>query len=451
VIKLNLKDIAQAVGGKIYNANENLEIDAVDVSINTREDLRGKIFIPIIGANFDGHDFIIDAFNGGAILAFSQKIVDTDKPYIFVNSTFEAIGAFAKYYRSLFDIPVIGITGSVGKTTTKDLTAAILSAKYNVLKTQGNFNNEIGLPLTVFKLDKTVEVVVLEMGMNHFGEIHKLADIARPNICIITNIGEAHIENLGSRDGILKAKSEIFDFADASTKIILNGDNDKLITLKDKFPQAHFYYLDDRTKNFTAYDVEVDGLSSTTATIKINSDIFKVNIGIAGEYMVRNAIVGSMVARFLGLSNEEIQLGTKSFKPSQNRMDVIKSRGMSIINDVYNSSPLSVKNMLALLENQQGRKVAILGDMFELGEFAEDMHSDVGKYASEKNIDVLICIGSLSINTYNSAEGINKFYFKDKEEFLNNIDILQKGDIVLVKASRGMQFETIIMAITKEE
>lgn len=460
MIKVDLKTIAKSVNGKLYNTSDIDDIFIEGVSIDTRGNIKNNLFVPLAGTKVDGHEFINKAYENGAACTLTEKKIDTNNPYIIVQSTSQALKDFAKYYRSLFDIPVIGITGSVGKTTTKDLTAAILSKKYKTLKTEGNFNNEIGLPLTIFNLDYTIEVLVLEMGMNHFGEIHNLSEIAKPNICLITNIGEAHIENLGSREGILKAKSEIFDYMDENSKAILNGDDDMLITLKDKLKNPYFYYLNRKSdKLFTAFNIKYKGIHGSRCRLKVLEDEFEVNIPISGEYMIYNAIAGAMVGKFLGLTNEQIQKGIEDFRPSKNRMEIIEVNGYTLINDVYNANPTSVKSAMEALLNYGGRKVCILGDMLELGEFANKMHYDVGSHAITKGIDLVICIGELSAKTYEGAsdqlkklDNNNKqaIYFKTQEEFFNNYNsIIKKDDIVLVKASRGMYFENIIEELIK--
>lgn len=461
MIDIDLNTVAKAVHGKLCNAlfADNLLINGV--CIDTRDNLKDKLFIPLAGKNVDGHSFINTAYENGATCILTEVEINTNKPYILVKSTFQALKDFAKYYRTLFNIPVIAITGSVGKTTTKDLTHSILSKKYRTLKTEGNFNNEIGLPLTIFRLDHSIEVLVLEMGMNNFGEINNLSEIAKPSICLITNIGEAHIENLGSREGILKAKSEIFNYMDKNGCVILNGDDNMLIKLKDKLDKPYFYYLNKKSdKFFTAYDIKYNGIKGTSCIIKILDDEFIVNIPISGEYMVYNSLAASVVGKVLGLTNKQIQKGIESFKPSKNRMDIININGYTLINDVYNSSPTSVKSAINALYNHNGRKVCILGDMLELGKYANTMHYEVGIYAIEKGIDLLICIGNLSYKTYEGANeqlkklGINNqdiMYFKTKEDFLmEGTALLNKDDTILIKASRGMQFEDIIEKLKED-
>ena len=460
MIKINLKTVAEAVHGNLYNAYNVNNLFIEGVSIDSRNNILNSLFVPLIGTKVNGHDFINKAFENGAICTLTEKKLETNNPYILVESTSQALKDFAKYYRNLFDIPVIAITGSVGKTTTKDLTASVLSKKYNTLKTEGNYNNEIGLPLTIFNLDYSVEVLVLEMGMNNFGEIQNLSKIAMPNICLITNIGEAHIENLGSREGILKAKKEIFDYMAIDGIAILNGDDDMLITLKDELKNPYFYYLNrENDKFFTAYDIEYKGIRGASCKLKILKDDFNVNIPISGEYMIYNAIASAMVGKVLGLTNEEIQKGIQNFRPSKNRMEVIDINDYTLINDVYNANPTSVKSAIDAMLSNEGRKVCILGDMFELGDFANQMHYEIGVYAIERKIDLVICIGDLSTKIYEGATdhlkklGINSkraIYFKTKEDFLNVYStMLKKGDIILVKASRGMYFEDIIEKLNK--
>ncbi|MCL1995414.1 MAG: UDP-N-acetylmuramoyl-tripeptide--D-alanyl-D-alanine ligase [Defluviitaleaceae bacterium] len=428
--QINLQQLASTLGGPLVNTTEHI-IKPVGVSIDTREDMRGKIFIPLKGG-VDGHMFLSQAFEKGAVLAISRQSIDF--PHIKVSDTFSAIKAFAKFYKKMFNIPTVGITGSVGKTTTKDLTASVLGQ--GTVKTQGNFNNEIGLPLTVFNINNTTQTCVLEMGMNNLGEIHNLADIARPDIALITNIGVAHIENLGSRKNILKAKTEIFDYN--PNHIILDGDNDMLATLKGTV-KALFYYLNQPEQDYTAYNINHNGLLGTTATIKILKDQFTVNIPIPGEYMVRNALAGAIVGKILGRTTEQIQQGIATFKPSKNRMDIITKGQLTIINDTYNASPQSMKAMLDLLSNQQGKKIAILGDMFELGDFAPKLHKEVGDYAKKTDIDNFIAVGPLA------KDYGGDFYFETKEDFFESCLAKSFGEAtVLVKASRGMEFEKIV-------
>lgn len=442
---LDINHLAKALDGEERNI-KLMNISPRGVSISTKEDLQNKIFVPLTGTKADGHDFITEAFAKGATLVFSQKDLNINMPYIRVESTPAALKAFAGYYRNFFDVPIVGITGSVGKTTTKDMTASILSQKYNTLKTRGNFNNEIGLPLTIFNLRENINACVLEMGMNQKGEIHNLARIARPTIAIITNIGDAHIEFLGSRENIFKAKSEILDYDPKD--IILNGDDEMLIRLKSE-TKAKFYYLNDPAKEYTAYNIVHHQLKGTAATLKISGEEIHVQIPIPGDYMVRNALAGAVAGKILGLNSEEIKAGIESFSPSQNRMDITELGNLTLINDVYNASPAGVKSMLDLLAEQKGKRIAILGDMFELGEYAPSLHKELGEYPAENTLDLLISIGPLSQYIHENTR-VPGYYFSTKEEFMASSifkEILQEQGVVLVKASRGMYFEEIVNKI----
>ena len=457
-----IEELIKAVNGVINKNIDTTNIYINDVSTDTRTITPGSLFIPIIGENFDGHNFIETAFEKGAKVCLSEKDIITDGILIKVSDTKKALRDFAQYYRSLFKIPVVAITGSTGKTTTKDMIASVLSQKYNILKTEGNFNNEIGLPLTIFKIDDKTEVVVLEMGMNNFGEIHNLSKIAKPQIAIITNIGVSHIENLGSRDGILRAKNEIFDYLDKNGIKILNGDDDMLIELKNECPfgkckEQHFYSLKNKESAYATNIIE-KGLNGITATINYFKKSFDVNIKLPGKHMVSNALVATTVGEKFGLTKEQIKKGIEEFNASKMRMDIINTHKYTIINDVYNANPTSMKASLDVLSIAKGRKVAILGDMLELGEHSSKFHYEIGEYAVKKGIDELVFIGNLAKYMFAASKNIlkeadfntNINYFKTQEEFLSNIkNILKNGDNILVKASRSMKFEKTVDKIMR--
>ena len=446
--KLTLLEIAKAVGGELSNKEfENNTIDSI--TTDTRKIKKGDLFIPLKGDNFDGHNFIDKAFESGAYCSLSSEKIESEKPIIYVSDTRKALRDLAEYYLSLFDIPVVGITGSVGKTTTKDMIASVLTQKYNVLKTEGNFNNEIGLPLTVFNVTEDTEVVVLEMGMNSFGEIHNLSKIARPDIAVITNVGVSHIENLGSREGILKAKCEIFDYMKKDGTAVLNIDNDMLSTLEGKTEFKVLWYGVENKKDIYADNIVKNGIESISCDIHTASESFNVCIPIPGEHMVLNAMSSTLVGKLLGLTTNEIKRGIEEFVPTKMRMAVTKTeKGTTIINDVYNANPVSMKSGIDVLSGASGETVCVLGDMFELGDYAEKMHYEVGKYASQKNIDKIICIGTISKAMYKGAldNGGNAFYFETQDEFIEKgiENLIKEGDTVLVKASRGMHFEKTV-------
>ena len=451
MIKISLHDLAKAIKGDLCQTNLTQFIPD-GVSIDTREALQNKIFIALKGTR-DGHDFLHIAQEKGAILAITEK--PCAFAHILVRDTAKAIKDFAQFYKNQLEVVTVGITGSVGKTTTKDLTASIVAQQYKTIKTAGNFNNEIGLPLTVFRLERETQAVVLEMGMNHLGEIHNLADIARPDIAIITNIGTAHIENLGSRENILKAKSEILDFS--PKKIILDGDDDYLPSLAHRV-SADYYYLDQPNQTYTAYNIISRGLLGTTATIKLGDIQFVVDIPLPGRYMVKSALASAMVGHHLGLSIEQIKQGIECFEPSQNRMDIKEGPlGRIIINDTYNASPQSMKATIDMIVEQTGKKIAILGDMYELGEFSDHFHAEVGYHENMARLDQLITIGPKAKAIYKAAMGqTTVLHFESKQHFFE--EIVQTDRVhelnhamILIKASRGMGFEEISQRLLIEE
>lgn len=440
--ELYLEKVEKAVKGEIVSGNKDIIIK--DICTDTRKVKEGDLFIPLVGDNFDGHNFIEEAFSKGAVAVLSHKDI-SGKAVIKVEDTKEALADLAEYYISLFKIPIVAVTGSTGKTTTKELIYSVLSQKYKTIKTEGNFNNEIGLPLTAFRINESTQAVVFEMGMNHFNEIHKLSKIAKPDICVISNVGVSHIENLGSRDGILKAKSEIFDFMKENGAKIINGDDDKLITINN----AVTFGINNKNADYTA-DILDESLNGINARLNYKNNEIMVNIPLPGRHMVLNALAALAVGKTLDISDECIKEGIENFKSAKMRMDIIETDRYIILNDVYNANPESVKAGINVMKNAIGRKVVVLGDMLELGKFADELHYETGKFAVKSGIDVVICIGELSQSTYNGAKEKNEnvFYFKTQEDFWKEINgILHIGDTILVKASRGMHFEKTVEKI----
>lgn len=448
---LRLEEIAKAVDGCFVSSVKDAGQIVIDrITTDTRKIEKGDFFIPIKGEKFDGHEFISQAFEKGAVCCFSEKkLTETKNPYILVEDTRKAIRDLAEYYRSLFSIPVIAITGSVGKTTTKDMISSVLMQKYRVLKTEGNFNNEIGLPLTLFRLEESHEVVVLEMGMNQFGEIHNLSKVARPSIGVITNIGVSHIENLGSKEGILQAKRELFDFMTENSIAVLNGNDEYLMTLENDLKQKIIWYGTEKEHHVFSENITPRGLEGISALINTEKGSFSVLIPVPGGHMVLNAMAATAVGLQLGLSLEEIKTGIEAFVPTKMRMAIIKTgKGTTIIDDAYNANPVSMKASLDVLVGSKGKTAAILGDMFELGTFSEKMHYEVGKYAAELKIDTIICIGEASQAMCHGALDCghrNVFYYPSQDLFLEEgVANLEAGITILVKASRGMHFEKTV-------
>lgn len=454
---LTIKELVLATDGNLITGNENDRVN--DVVIDSRKANENNVFVAIIGENLDGHTFMQSAYENGCRTfiknqSSSIKLDSSDINLIEVKDTEIALGQIAKYYKEKFKIPYIGITGSVGKTTTRDMVYGAVSARFNTLKNQGNLNNQLGVPLTLFTLNKEHECAVIEMGMSGFNEIEYLANIVNPKIGVISNIGLSHIERLGSQEGILKAKMEITANFDESCTLIVNGDDKFLSTLKNK---EHFYKL--KTFGFDknndiyceSYDMTQD---SITFKCNIDGNIEEIFIPTVGEHNIYNAMAAILVGLSLGLTLDEIKSGLKNFKATAMRLDIVKNDNMTIINDTYNASPDSMTAALKILGRYKDRRVSILGDMFEMGEHAEYGHRLVGKGAVE-NTDILITIGDISkfigIEAKENGLDASKIYhFNTKEEAIEQLDaIINSGDIVLVKASRGMKLEKIVEYLNK--
>ncbi len=450
---MTLKNIAEACGGRLFGGEEELEIaGAVTDSRLVEKDF---LFFAIRGERVDGHRFIPQVMEEGAACAVCEEAPETEEgrtagPYILVEDVKKAMQDIAAFYRSGLSIPVIGITGSVGKTSTKEFIAGVLEKRFRVLKTQGNFNNEIGVPLTLFRIREEHEAAVVEMGINHFGEMHRLSRMAAPDIVVMTNIGDCHLEALGSREGILKAKSEIFDFMKEDGTVIINGDDDMLSTIEEV--RGIIPVTFGKMKNNTCYatDIHSKGLFGTEAEIHMPSRSFHVNIPLPGEHMVYNALAAASVGVALGLSPEEISAGIAAVKPTEGRSNLIRCGDRVIIDDCYNANPVSMCAALDLLSQADTRKVAVLGDMFELGENTEKLHGDVGRHAAECRIDVIICVGEISAEMAKEAQAANEggsevCYYPGKEALLRELGrLVMPGDTILVKASHGMGFAEIV-------
>ncbi len=454
---MSLQKIADACGGTYHGPEESLSREVSCVVIDSRKIQKDGLFIAIRGARVDGHTFIPQVMEKGALCSVSeQDLGDVPYPYIKVDSCEQALKDIAEHYRRSLDIKVVGISGSVGKTSTKEMIASVLSQKYNVLKTEGNFNNEIGLPLTVFNLREEHEVAVLEMGISGFGEMTRLARIARPDICVITNIGVAHIENLGSRDGILRAKTEMFAFMNPDGTIILNGDDDKLRGFTPDNGIQPVYFGLDPSCPYHAEQIRNMGLEGTTAEFVTPSERFEAHISIPGDHMVYNALAGIAAGQALGMTADEIRQGIEQLVPIAGRNHLIETDRYSIIDDCYNANPVSMKSSLSVLSGADTRTVAILGDMFELGNSEKEMHYETGAFAADAGINVLICIGGLSAETArgareaSSGSDMEVLHYDTKEDFLNEAgQILHKNDTILVKASHAMDFAKIVEELQK--
>ena len=451
---MKVKEILKVTKGKMLFGNEELEVE--NFSKDTRTIQKGDIYIGIKGEKFDGSNFWNQALDAGATaviisniqISKEEKEKYKDKTIIQVEDTFEALYEIAKYKRSLYNIPVIAVTGSVGKTSTKDIIASVVSQKYKTLKTEGNNNNNIGLPLTILKL-KDHEALVVEMGMNHFGEISLLTNIAKPTLAVITNIGTSHIGNLGSRENILKAKLEILEGMKIP-RVIINNDNDLLHRWyeenKEKI-EIHTYGINN-SSDVIAEKIEL-GEEKSKFVVKTSSEKVNIDVPVGGEHFVYNALCGFMVGKVLGLTAKEIQNGISKFELTKKRMDIrVLKNGATLINDSYNASYESMKASLKYLSSRTDlRKIVVLGDMLELGDFSKELHEKVGEEVANDNIDVLICRGEFAKNIISKANKNKKtqcILLQNNEEILSKLqEILKEGDGVLIKASNGMKFYEI--------
>ena len=448
---MNVGEIVLAVRGEAVNCNECLLIKGV--STDSRKINMGDLFIPISGPNFDGHDFIDNAMAAGAALVFSEKDLYKEKtPYIKVKSTRNALMDLASYYRSKFNIPAVAITGSSGKTTTKEMVSAILSQSFKVLKNEGNYNNTIGLPLTIFKLNKNHEICVLEMGMNNFGEIKNLSSIVKPCMAVITNIGTAHIEYLGCRENIMKAKMEVVSFFNAKDTAILNGDDDMLANIKDNSFNIIKTGLKSENQIYASDLVQIED-KGMEFSVHIGENIQRFYIPIVGIHNVYNALCAIAVGLSMGMNIDKIKQGLSSFATASMRMEAITlDNGIKIINDAYNANPESMAAAIEVLSSIEckSRRVLVLGDMLELGIYSENEHYKIGHLAANTGIDILIAVGKRAEAMARGAldHGMLKdkvFHFADNHHAMNEIwNILLPFDAVLLKASRAVKMEEIV-------
>ena len=461
--KIYVKDIVGLCKGKVLIGEENEVLE--NFVKDTREVKEGDIYIGIKGENYDGNLMYEDALKNGAKVCILQtssveKILDinnlkekyNDRTIVTVDDTVKTLQELARYKRSLYDIPVIGITGSVGKTSTKDIIASVMSKKYNVLKTLGNYNNQIGLPLTILRL-KDHEAMVVEMGMNELGEISNLTKIAKPTVAVITNVGTAHIGILGSRENILKAKLEILEGLKENGTLVINNDNDMLHDWYSKNKSDKYNVLTfgiENESDIMAKNVTVSE-NGSTYKVDINGEGYDVNVSVGGNHFVLNSLCAISIGKLFDIDMEDVLDGISNFELSKRRMQIEKNKiGATIINDCYNANYDSMKAALEYLGKvNKKRKIAVLGDMLELGEYSKTLHEQVGDEVANNNIDILVTVGELS--EYIAKEAEQKGMNKEKiYTYTNNSDaikllnsIIDKEDAVLIKASNGMKFQDI--------
>lgn len=473
MMNLTLYELEKACDGKLVLQGADGEQKISSLVLDSRLVTPGGVFLATVGERVDGNRFVKDVYDKGVTLVITEKTpqqVETEhgilaaswRSYLLVKDSFRALKLIGEYYRQKLTIPVVGITGSVGKTSTKEFIAGVLSEKYQVLKTEGNYNNEIGVPLTLLRIRPEHEVAVIEMGISDFGEMHRLSQMARPNICVITNIGQCHLENLGDREGVLKAKTEIFDFMAADGWVCLNGEDDKLRTVVEvNGKKTRFFGLGEFPEDVYAERIVSKGLWGSDAVLhmkdgeKDDTEItVSVEVPLPGVHMVTNAAAAACVAGILGLSPEQIAKGIKGVSPIGGRNNLIRLPHYTLIDDCYNANPVSMKAAIDLLAMADTEKVAILGDMFELGDNSDAMHAEVGAYGAQHGIDRIYCVGENSCHMYeaamkNASREQMVVYFATRQELLEALvsrqqELVPEGCTVLIKASHGMVFTEIL-------
>ena len=464
-----LRELAAATGAELLGGFQDPDTRITGCTTDNRKVLDGDVFFAFKGEKTDAHRFVKAALEAGACGCVISEKPDEYVPgkfYCLVEDTIAAYGDLARYYRGMFSVPVIAVTGSVGKTTTKDMIASVLSQRYKVLKTEGNFNNHIGLPTTLLRMDSTTQIAVVEMGMNHPGEIDYLTRIGRPTAVTITNIGDAHIGNLGSRENIFKAKCEIFNGLCRDGLAVLNGDDEFLPSLQDNKEITDFcrlvYAGSGEGCDFRA--VPAGDISAASAAEGMDCVIsmpdgkeLRVHIPVPGGHMVYPAATAAAFGACFGLTPEEIVRGIENYVPTRMRMETVQCPGnITILNDTYNANPQSMKSGLATLSGMTGRrKVAVVGDMFELGEEEERLHRQTGEYAGTLPIDVLVTVGSAAkyiaegaAATLTDGSAMQIFTCDDKEAAREVLrQLIQPETVFLCKASRGMALEELVSYI----
>ncbi len=448
--KLKLTDIIRNIGAKCeYNGDAAVS----GVSTDTRTIKKGDLFIALVGEKFNGHDYISVAEENGAAAVVCSQEVEAGVPVLMVDDTLLALHRLAAYYRTLLDIKVVAITGSNGKTTTRDMTKTVLSSKYRVYSTDKNFNNEIGLPKSVLQLDDSYDIAVLEMGMNHLGEISRLTNIANPDVALITNVGKAHIGNLGSQENILKAKLEILEGLSNDGLLILNGD-DKLLSSADTGSfKKQFTGIENENADILASDLKDDG-EKTEFTVKSGDETATGFIPVLGKYNVLNSLEAMLCGLHFGIDLETAFNALEGYQSVSMRCESEEINGIVFVKDYYNSSPDSARVALETLASytKGGKSFALLGEMLELGEFSEKEHENLGKMCEKNNIDFAYFIGDdykafsrgMSKNSKSFPKDAKAEMIEDIKAFAKN---LKAGDAVLVKGSRGMKMEEVFEAL----
>lgn len=458
---LSVQELLEAVHGRVLGTFDDLTRTVSRVDTDSRRLHPDSLFLPLVGERFDGHAYLDQALNAGCAGCFTQRERENYLPgkfYIKVDSTHRALRDLAVWYRNRMPARVVGVTGSVGKTTTRDMIAAVLSERFAVLKTENNYNNEIGVPLTLLRLERKHQLAVLEMGINHPGEMDYLSYIAKPDVVVITNIGDSHIENFGSRENTFAAKCEIFHHCAPEAFSVLNGDDPLLARLRGRTPGMAAFCGRADGLDYRASQVESDNHSRMSCRVTGPEGSCRMEIPALGAHMIYPVLTAAAVAGHFGMGLEETAAGVRKFAPTKMRMNILsRGGGVTILDDGYNANPQSMRAAIEVLDSYDGsRKIAVLGDMFELGAMAQPLHAGVGDCLARSHVDCLLAVGNLARSIYASAQtGVPECrWFATKEEALPALkELVCPGATVLVKASRGMAFETIteyLKSITEE-
>lgn len=442
---ISVSKAAELVSGRLSGSG-NTAAEILGVVIDSRRTETGFAFAALKGEKSDGHDYCAKAADMGAVCCIVEHEVAADVPQIVVRSTAEALTKLAAAYRKTLNIPVIGVAGSVGKTTAKEMVSDVLSQKFNVLKTEGNFNNELGVPLTVFRINPEHDIAVVEMGISDFGEMSRLASIVLPTAAVFTLIGHAHLERLHDREGVYKAKTEMLEFLPPDGTVFLNGDDD-LLSACSWGGKKVFFGLGNSC-DVRAENLKSESPSSQSCDIVCGDRRLHAEIPAYGSHMVYAALEGAAVGLSFGLSDEEIVRGIATFKTVGRRSSVVDTGYITLIDDCYNANPDSVKCAIDSLSVNSGRRVCILGDMLEMGEKCAERHAEIGRYVAESGAELLLCVGEKSKNTCRAAENIRSLHFSSNAELISELPrLIKKGDAVLVKASNSMHFDEIAEAL----
>ena len=449
---ITVREALKACGGQFYGSEDALNRVITFACSDSRTVREGTLFVCYPGARVDGHDFMTDCLAKGAACCLSQREPRdaSEMPCIVVPSTLRGIAAIAGYYRSLFDLPVIGITGSVGKTTAKEMIWAVLNQKFKTHKNRMNFNNEVSLPLMLLDTPEDADAAIMEMGISDFGEMTRLATMVRPTIAVITNIGDAHLEFLGDRKGVLKAKTEIFDFMQGEGLAILNGDDEHLKHYPCPVKKITFGLNPDN--DFFVQDIENLGGEGMRMTLCHHGKRIPVQVPAFGAHLGYAVVMAAAVGWALGMQDDQIAAGVAAYETVGNRAKLIHTGSFTILSDCYNANPNSTASAIDSLATLPGRKVCILGDMLELGENTLTLHAQTGAHAAKRGVNLVIGCGRLSASTVEGAKqaGAETRYFADKAALISALpELIRSGDSVLVKASHSMAFEDVVAALEK--